>query len=272
MYHEQALPLFAVTLSPRLRELRRRQGKTQSDISRRMGVDPSIPSLWEQGKRPVPPTRLAALADALGVALSELLEGIAVPSSLDLAAVPDTRMTDEAPPLTALRQDSVLGAVPLRASAAPTALPTTPVPVSWAPDAPRRAAVVDVAEGLWLDADRLERPAARNVLRDRLCAADRETIGALSGELAGAALADRISRHCSRLDDWHKPVPVAEALFRAVLSADGGGLPVSALVASLAGRVPPDLAIGAELIRRLGPSLRRAYPVRWMARSAPPLA
>ena len=82
MYLEQGIPTVAVNLSQRLRELRRRQGKTQSDISRRLGVDPSIPSLWEQGKRPVPPQRLAALADALDVPLSELLRGVVPESEL----------------------------------------------------------------------------------------------------------------------------------------------------------------------------------------------
>src|SRR5689334_21258712 len=87
MHLEQGIPTVAVNLSQRLRELRRRQGKTQSDISRRLGVDPSIPSLWEQGKRPVPPQRLAELADALDVPLSELLRGV-VPES-ELSQVDD---------------------------------------------------------------------------------------------------------------------------------------------------------------------------------------
>ncbi len=52
MYPEHGLPLAAVMLAPRLGALRRRQGKTQSDISRRLGIDPSIPSLWEQGDGP----------------------------------------------------------------------------------------------------------------------------------------------------------------------------------------------------------------------------
>ncbi len=66
------------------------------------------------------------------------------------------------------------------------------------------------------------------------------------------------------------PAPVAEALCRAILASDSGGLPVDELVLALAGRVPPSVAISGTLIRRLGPSLRRAYPVRWVARGAGP--
>src|ERR687889_743038 len=70
-----ALPTSSLDLSARMRELRGRQGLKQSEVARRMGLDPSIPSLWEQGKRLVPANRVRALADALEVSVEELLEG-----------------------------------------------------------------------------------------------------------------------------------------------------------------------------------------------------
>src|SRR5919201_2069447 len=73
---ELALPTTSLDLSMRMRDLRARQGLKQSEVARRMGLDPSIPSLWEQGKRLVPANRLRSLADALEVSVEELLEGI----------------------------------------------------------------------------------------------------------------------------------------------------------------------------------------------------
>src|SRR2546425_13167756 len=71
-----ALPTASLDLSTRMRDLRARQGLKQSEVARRMRLDPSIPSLWEQGKRLVPANRVRALADALEVSLEELLEGV----------------------------------------------------------------------------------------------------------------------------------------------------------------------------------------------------
>src|SRR6266511_5055629 len=73
---ELALPTSSLDLSTRMRDLRARQGLKQSEVARRMGLDPSIPSLWEQGKRLVPANRVRALAEALEVTVEELLEGI----------------------------------------------------------------------------------------------------------------------------------------------------------------------------------------------------
>src|SRR5919198_2897293 len=70
------LPNAPLDLSARMRELRARQGLKQSELARRMGLDPSIPSLWEQGKRLVPANRVRALAEALEVSLDELLDGV----------------------------------------------------------------------------------------------------------------------------------------------------------------------------------------------------
>src|ERR1700687_3742856 len=71
-----ALPTASLDLSTRMRDLRARQGFKQSEVARRMRLDPSIPSLWEQGKRLVPANRVRALADALEVSVEELLDGV----------------------------------------------------------------------------------------------------------------------------------------------------------------------------------------------------
>ena len=264
MHLEQGIPTVAVNLSPRLRELRRRQGKTQSDISRRLGVDPSIPSLWEQGKRPVPPQRLAALAEALDVPLSELLRGV----------VPEIEVPEPEIPLP-----------PLPTPIAVAPLPRDPTPISprlvdraapsdvdlaWTPDgwstSDRLAALADeLPEGLWLDPARIDRPASRRMLRDRLCAQDRAAVG--ERQVGGGALADRIAQHCSQQPGWQAHVPLAEALFREVLASDQGGLEVTALATAASRRRPGEVPT-VDLVRRLGPSLRGAYPVRWVARSA----
>src|SRR6267143_5776579 len=73
---EIALPTSSLDLSTRMRDLRARQGLKQSEVARRMGLDPSIPSLWEQGKRLVPANRVRSLADALEVTVEELLDGV----------------------------------------------------------------------------------------------------------------------------------------------------------------------------------------------------
>jgi DNA-binding transcriptional regulator YdaS (Cro superfamily) len=41
-------------------------------VARRMGLDPSMTSVWERGKRLVPRNRVPALAAALGVSVDEL--------------------------------------------------------------------------------------------------------------------------------------------------------------------------------------------------------
>jgi transcriptional regulator with XRE-family HTH domain len=273
MYLEQGIPTVAVNLSQRLRELRRRQGKTQSDISRRLGVDPSIPSLWEQGKRPVPPQRMAALADALEISLSELLRGV----------VPDSELSEvdaEFLPLSApepVHESAPVGITPPPLSRDPSPIAPSPFDralpldgdLAWTPDgwstSDRLAALADeLPEGLWLDPARIDRPSSRRILRDRLCPADRGAVGERA--VGGGALADRIAQHCSRLAGWHGHFPLAEALFREVLASDQGGLEVSALAVAVSRRRPGEVPT-VDLVRRLGSSLRGAYPVRWVTRS-----
>ena len=273
MHLEQGIPTVAVNLSQRLRELRRRQGKTQSDISRRLGVDPSIPSLWEQGKRPVPPQRLAALADALEVPVSELLRGV-VPDA-ELSQVDAETLPQSAPEPIHEPAPAPIPSAPLPRD--PTPIAPSPIDraipldtdLAWTPDgwstSDRLAALADeLPEGLWLDPARIDRPSSRRTLRDRLCPADRGAVGERA--VSGGALADRIAQHCSRQPGWHGHFPLAEALFREVLASDLGGLEVSTLASAVSRRRPGEVPT-VDLVRRLGPSLRGAYPVRWVTRS-----
>src|SRR5438128_12078086 len=85
-----ALPTASLDLSARMRDLRARQGLKQSEVARRMRLDPSIPSLWEQGKRLVPANRVRALADALEVGVEELLEGVSGAQRAATSAVAET--------------------------------------------------------------------------------------------------------------------------------------------------------------------------------------
>jgi transcriptional regulator with XRE-family HTH domain len=266
MYLEPGMPNVAVNLSPRLRELRRRQGKTQSDISRYLGVDPSIPSLWEQGKRPVPPQRLVGLAEALEISVDELLAGVSLPADV-LHAPLDAVVTP--PPTTMLVESLPSDPTPLRPRPIDRAASTVPADAPWDFDSwsisERLTATEDeLFEGLWLDPARLDRPSARQVLRDRLCAPDRQLLG--DRVPSGGALADRIAEHCAYQPSWDVPVPVAEAIFREVIASELGGLGVAELAAAVAQRVPPDLSVTPEMIRRLAPSLRSVYPVRWIPR------
>src|SRR5690242_13361061 len=84
-----ALPTASLDLSSRMRDLRARQGLKQSEVARRMRLDPSIPSLWEQGKRLVPANRVRALADALEVSVEELLDGVSGAQRPPVKVVPD---------------------------------------------------------------------------------------------------------------------------------------------------------------------------------------
>jgi transcriptional regulator with XRE-family HTH domain len=266
MQLEQGIPTVAVNLSRRLRELRRRQGKTQSDISHRLGVDPSIPSLWEQGKRPVPPQRLAALADALEVPLSELLRGV-VPDS-ELSQVDAEILMPSAPEPAPVAVLLPCDPAPIVPNPIDRAVPLD-ADLAWTPDgwstSDRLAALADeLPEGLWLDPARIDRPSSRGTLRDRLCPADRGAVG--DRAVSGGALADRIAQHCSRQAGWHGHFPLAEALFREVLASDQGGLEARALAAAISRRRPGEVPT-VDLVRRLGPSLRGAYPVRWVTRS-----
>ena len=86
-------------------------------------------------------------------------------------------------------------------------------------------------DGYWIDPVRLERPSCRQLLKSRLCANDRDLVG--EADVPGAALAERIYRHCSQQEGFFPPagarLPLIEAIFRVVLGAEYGGLTDNAL-------------------------------------------
>jgi transcriptional regulator with XRE-family HTH domain len=289
-----ALPTASLDLSTRMRDLRTRQGLKQSEVARRMRLDPSIPSLWEQGKRMVPANRVRALADALEVSVEELLEGVSgaerpagkmlgadaqaqVQPQTHTASVVDLideRAVRPLPaddgPLLRLVPQTVLDEVPVSPTdgevlAEQWVIPERPplegwIPDGWQPTDRIQDITPSLPDGYWLDPVKLERPGARQLLKSRLCAADREVVG--EQDVPGAALAERLYRHCSREDGFLTSgrLPLAESIFRCVLTADHGGLTDGALVEMLrdrSGAVP----VSATLLRRLRDTVR-SYPIR----------
>jgi transcriptional regulator with XRE-family HTH domain len=285
-----ALPTASLDLSTRMRDLRARQGLKQSEVARRMRLDPSIPSLWEQGKRLVPANRVRALADALEVSVEELLEGVSgaqraaakpiatdTPTRTNLADLIDDRavrphLSDESGPLLRLLPQSGDDPAPPTesnghggASSEQWIVPKRPPLDGWIPDGWQPAdRIQDITpslpDGYWLDPVKLERSAARQLLKSRLCPADRVAVG--ERDVPGAALAERLYRHCSKEEGFLPTgrLPLAETIFRCVLTADHGGLTDGALVEMLrerTGAVP----VSATLLRRLRDSVRM-YPIR----------
>src|SRR5579871_4287717 len=222
-----ALPTASLDLSTRMRDLRTRQGLKQSEVARRMRLDPSIPSLWEQGKRMVPANRVRALADALEVSVEELLEGVSgaerAPGKLltadsqpqiqpqahatSVVDLIDDRAVRPAPaddgpllrlvPQTALEEEPP-APTPGEVMAEQWVIPERPplegwIPDGWQPTDRIQDITPSLPDGYWLDPIKLERPAARQLLKSRLCAADRELVG--EQDVPGAALAERLYRH-----------------------------------------------------------------------------
>jgi transcriptional regulator with XRE-family HTH domain len=291
---DTALPAASLDLSARMRELRARQGLKQSEVARRMRLDPSIPSLWEQGKRLVPANRVRALADALEVSMEELLAGVSGAQRPVATPPPPPRVAPEPP----LRPSATVPEVvderavrPLAVDSGPLlrllpqaiddevpAIELEPEPVAehwvvaerppldgWIPDGWAVAdRIQDISpslpDGYWLDPIKLERPAARQLLRSRLCAADQQLIG--ERDVPGAVLAERLHSHCSK-DEGFMPngrLPLAETIFRFVVTADHGGLTDGALVELLrerSGAVP----VSSTLLRRMRDSVK-PYPIR----------
>ncbi|MBV9358565.1 MAG: helix-turn-helix transcriptional regulator, partial [Chloroflexi bacterium] len=107
-------------LGKRLGELRTRAGLSQAEVARRLGVDSSIPSLWEQGKRALPSQRLPGLADALGLREDQLLAGLAVDTRSDArdedqlhADLPEPKdELDEPPPAAPATRSTLDGLAP----------------------------------------------------------------------------------------------------------------------------------------------------------------
>jgi len=57
----------------RLRRLREARGITQAGLARRLRVDQSTLSRWENGRRPIPVASLLAAARLLDVSVDEIL-------------------------------------------------------------------------------------------------------------------------------------------------------------------------------------------------------
>jgi transcriptional regulator with XRE-family HTH domain len=282
-----ALPTASLDLSTRMRDLRARQGLKQSEVARRMRLDPSIPSLWEQGKRLVPANRVRALADALEVTVEELLDGVAgaQPRSSKVIAEPPVAPTsvaelidDRAVRPLAADDAPLLRLVPQAVADEPSVItpdgevitenwiiPQRPplegwIPDGWQPTDRIQDITPALPDGYWLDPIKIEKNNARQLLRSRLCAEDRQLVG--DRDVPGAALAERLYRHCSKEEGFLPSgrLPLAESIFRCVLTADHGGLTDSALVEMLrerSGAVP----VTTTLLRRLRDSVR-PYPIR----------
>jgi transcriptional regulator with XRE-family HTH domain len=281
-----ALPTASLDLSARMRDLCARQGLKQSEVARRMRLDPSIPSLWEQGKRLVPANRLRALAEALEVSVEELLDGVsgaqrAPPKSIadssaahtGIAELVDERATrphqaDSGPLLRLLPQspeEHASGELNGDGPSEQWVVPERPpldgwIPEGWQPADRIQDISPSLPDGYWLDPIKLERVHARQLLRSRLCAEDRSVVG--ERDVPGAALAERLYRHCSK-DASFLPagrLPIAETIFRCVVTADHGGLTDGALVEMLRERTVA-MPVSATLLRRLRDSVR-PYPIR----------
>jgi transcriptional regulator with XRE-family HTH domain len=280
-----ALPSSSLDLSTRMRDLRARQGLKQSEVARRMRLDPSIPSLWEQGKRLVPANRVRALAEALEVTVEELLEGVTTsprPMTKSLVDEPgrpgvvellEERAVRPLPvdntPLLRLLPKTPDEPTPVEANGDVTSeqwiVPERPPLEGWIPDGWQPAdRIQDISpslpDGYWLDPIRLERPNARQLLRSRLCPADQLVIG--DRDVPGAAIAERLYQHCSREDSFLTGgrLTLAESIFRCVLSADHGGLTDGALVEMLRAREGA-VPVSTTLLRRLRDSVK-PYPIR----------
>lgn len=291
------LPRVPVDLSARLRDLRARQGLKQSEVARRMRLDPSIPSLWEQGKRPVPANRVAALADALGVSLDELLEEGSAESPAQAPVEPVEAVRPTAPQLgpnpldvQALRPvprverlDPHLPLVTLVRSSEPEPLdmalvePAPPrvfvpaerpplqgeIPAGWEPSDRAPDITPSLPDGYWLDVVRLEKRWAKDLLRARLCPEDRAAIE--GNDVPGAVLAERLYQHCVQQEGFlSSRLPLIELIFRVVLRAEYGGLTVDALLEALRERTGA-VTVSAQLLRRLKDSVR-VYPITWVDR------
>ncbi len=279
-----ALPTASLDLSTRMRDLRARQGLKQSEVARRMRLDPSIPSLWEQGKRLVPANRVRALADALEVSVEELLEGVSGAQRASAKSVAETptrtalndlideravrpHQSDGGPLLRLLTQTDDEPPTTNGGDVHPEhwVVPERPPLDGWIPDGWQPAdRIQDISpslpDGYWLDPVKLERSNARQLLRSRLCAADQSVVE--QRNVPGAALAERLYSHCSKEDGFLPSgrLPLAETIFRCVVTADHGGLTDGALVEMLrerSGAVP----VSATLLRRLRDSVR-LYPIR----------
>jgi hypothetical protein len=234
----------------------------------------------------VPANRVRALAEALEVTVEELLDGVTaaqpVPSKSALEEtalrVPNALAEDRVVRAHRLDNTPLLRLVP-----SPTSVddgvtttiegpgtdqwvvPERPPLDGWIPEGWVLAdRIQDISpslpDGYWLDPIKLEKGTARQLLKTRLCAADQRVVG--DRKVPGAALAERLYSHCSRQDAFFTSsrLPLAETIFRCVVSADHGGLTDGALVEMLRERSGA-ASVSAALLRRLRDSVR-PYPIR----------
>jgi transcriptional regulator with XRE-family HTH domain len=258
----------------------------QSEVARRMRLDPSIPSLWEQGKRLVPANRVRALADALEVSVEELLDGVSGAQRAAAKSVVETPVraghsSDALDGPSILQHHSENGALlrllPSSSDDQPVhdngndgpseqwVVPERPPIDGWIPEGWQLAdRIQDISpslpDGYWLDPVKLEKANARQLLRSRLCEVDQSVIA--EHDVPGAALAERLYRHCSKEDGFFPTgrLPLAETIFRCVVTADHGGLTDGALVEMLRERTAA-VPVSVTLLRRLRDSVR-PYPIR----------
>jgi transcriptional regulator with XRE-family HTH domain len=258
-----------VDLSSRLRSLRERQGLRQSEIARRMALDPSIPSLWEQGKRPVPSRRLQPLADALGVSLEELLEASPTGAG-DWSDRPEreARVSRE-PRITTVAAKPTARVTRVVVRPAVPRVPSSPEEMLrlWASGAlrslvtsslPKQAEAPGTTWAVALDWQRAELARMNALLRARLCEEHRQT-----AELANAPskkIVEKIARHCGKAPEYLAgTLPVLERVFRLVLRGGGASMRMDDLERALrATGSAPDL----QVLLRVGRE-SRTYPLSW---------
>ena len=148
----------------------------------------------------------------------------------------------------------------------PWVVPERPPLDGWIPDGWQPAERIQditptLPDGYWLDPVKLEKTTARQLLKSRLCSADQLVVG--EQDVPGAAMAERLYRHCGREDGFLSStrLPLAETIFRCVVTADHGGLTDGALVEMLRERNGGAAPVSPTLLRRLRDSVR-VYPIR----------
>ena len=239
---------------------------------------------------------MRSLAEALEISVDELLEGVSGASRstkivadagarTGVADLLDDRMMrtrpmpnathtptppGDGPLLRLLPQttEEVVEPTPLDSAdivSEPWVVPERPPLDGWIPDGWQPAERIQditptLPDGYWLDPVKLEKSTARRLLRSRLCGTDKALVD--GKDVPGAALAERLYQHCSREDGFVTSgrLPLAETIFRCVLSADHGGLTDGALVEMLRERASA-VPVSTTLLRRLRDSVR-PYPIR----------
>ena len=68
-----------VALGQRLRQLREARGLTQEELAEQAGMHRAVPGHYERGDREPGISQVWRLADALGVTIQELLDGVEHP-------------------------------------------------------------------------------------------------------------------------------------------------------------------------------------------------